>query len=100
VDTAEHTLRDIDSVPDAGQVRMRWIGHAPRAEAGIVVAPDNTIVMSCWGRQWIACLSFTTAPSSCCHEDQRGAAVRGRQRHDEPGPGSLLRCREQRRRGV
>jgi cation diffusion facilitator family transporter len=44
VDTAEQTLRDVHGVLDVGQVRMRWIGHALRGEADIVVAPDNTIV--------------------------------------------------------
>jgi divalent metal cation (Fe/Co/Zn/Cd) transporter len=29
-----------------GQVRMRWIGHALRAEADIVVAPHLTVVQA------------------------------------------------------
>ena len=35
--TAEDTLRDTDGVRDIEQVRLRWIGHRLRAEAGIVV---------------------------------------------------------------
>ncbi|MEU7058198.1 cation diffusion facilitator family transporter [Streptomyces sp. NPDC046197] len=44
VDAAETTLRDVDGVRDVGQVRMRWIGHALRAEADIVVDPHLTVV--------------------------------------------------------
>ncbi|WP_436847036.1 cation diffusion facilitator family transporter [Streptomyces atratus] len=44
VDTAETALRAVDGVRDIGQVRMRWIGHALRAEADIVVDPQLTVV--------------------------------------------------------
>ncbi|MCX5315615.1 cation diffusion facilitator family transporter [Streptomyces sp. NBC_00154] len=44
VDTAENALRAVDGVRDVGQVRMRWIGHALRAEADIVVDPQLTVV--------------------------------------------------------
>ncbi|MFF1896313.1 cation diffusion facilitator family transporter [Streptomyces sp. NPDC058206] len=44
VDTAESALRAVDGVRDVGQVRMRWIGHALRAEADIVVDPQLTVV--------------------------------------------------------
>lgn len=44
VDTAEAALRGVDGVLDVGEVRMRWIGHALRAEANIVVAPHLTVV--------------------------------------------------------
>lgn len=44
VDTAEQALRGVDDVLDVGQVRMRWIGHALRAEADIVVDPRLTVV--------------------------------------------------------
>ncbi|WP_406310687.1 cation diffusion facilitator family transporter [Streptomyces sp. NBC_00623] len=44
VDTAESALRAVDGVRDVGQVRMRWIGHALRAEADIVVDPELTVV--------------------------------------------------------
>nr|WP_236574082.1 cation diffusion facilitator family transporter [Streptomyces sp. GS7] len=46
VDTAETTLRDINGVLGTGQVRMRWIGHALRAEADIVVDPHLTVVQA------------------------------------------------------
>ncbi|MET7912498.1 cation diffusion facilitator family transporter [Streptomyces avermitilis] len=46
VDTAETALRDVNGVRDVGQVRMRWIGHALRAEADIVVDPDLTVVQA------------------------------------------------------
>ncbi|WP_307801941.1 cation diffusion facilitator family transporter [Actinomadura violacea] len=46
VDTAETALRDVDGVRGLGQVRMRWIGHALRAEADIIVDPDLTIVQA------------------------------------------------------
>lgn len=39
--TAEDTLRNTDGVRDIEQVRLRWIGHRLRAEAGIVV--DSTL---------------------------------------------------------
>nr|WP_240509787.1 cation diffusion facilitator family transporter [Streptomyces malaysiense] len=44
VDAAETSLRDVDGVLGVGQVRMRWIGHALRAEADIVVDPHLTVV--------------------------------------------------------
>ncbi|MFE7795114.1 cation diffusion facilitator family transporter [Streptomyces sp. NPDC057460] len=44
VDTAESALRAVNGVRDVGQVRMRWIGHALRAEADIVVDPQLTVV--------------------------------------------------------
>ncbi|QKG18620.1 cation diffusion facilitator family transporter [Actinomadura verrucosospora] len=46
VDTAETALRGVDGVRGLGQVRMRWIGHALRAEADIIVDPDLTIVQA------------------------------------------------------
>jgi divalent metal cation (Fe/Co/Zn/Cd) transporter len=36
----------VDGVLDTGQVRMRWIGHALRAEADIVVDPQLTVVQA------------------------------------------------------
>ncbi|MFI9082095.1 cation diffusion facilitator family transporter [Streptomyces sioyaensis] len=44
IDAAEAALRDIDGMREVGQVRMRWIGHALRAEANIVVDPHLTVV--------------------------------------------------------
>lgn len=44
VDAAEEALRGVAGVRGVGQVRMRWIGHALRAEADIVVDPDLTVV--------------------------------------------------------
>ncbi|WP_037582454.1 cation diffusion facilitator family transporter [Phaeacidiphilus oryzae] len=44
VDAAEAALREVDGVLGIGQVRMRWIGHALRAEADIVVEPHLTVV--------------------------------------------------------
>ncbi|MEU9578308.1 cation diffusion facilitator family transporter [Streptomyces chilikensis] len=44
VDAAERALRDVEGVLDTGQVRMRWIGHALRAEADIVVDARLTVV--------------------------------------------------------
>ncbi|WP_307865246.1 cation diffusion facilitator family transporter [Streptomyces montanisoli] len=46
VDAAEQALLGVDGVLDIGQVRMRWIGHALRAEADIVVDPHLTVVQS------------------------------------------------------
>src|SRR5215218_5852484 len=43
VDTAEQTLRTIPGVEGVGQVRMRWIGHALRAETDIAVSPHLTV---------------------------------------------------------
>ncbi|MET8327772.1 cation diffusion facilitator family transporter [Streptomyces sp. NPDC005181] len=44
IETAERALHGVKGVLDVGQVRMRWIGHALRAEADIVVAPHLTVV--------------------------------------------------------
>ncbi|BBB01186.1 putative cation efflux system protein [Actinacidiphila reveromycinica] len=44
VDAAEEALRRVPGVRDVGAVRMRWIGHALRAEADIVVDPHLTVV--------------------------------------------------------
>ncbi|MFF8265211.1 cation diffusion facilitator family transporter [Streptomyces virginiae] len=46
VDNAERALRGVDGVRGLGQVRMRWIGHALRAEADIVVDPQLTVVQA------------------------------------------------------
>ncbi|MFE1793169.1 cation diffusion facilitator family transporter [Streptomyces sp. NPDC059525] len=46
VDTAERALRGVEGVLDVGQLRMRWIGHALRAEADIVVGPHLTVVQA------------------------------------------------------
>jgi divalent metal cation (Fe/Co/Zn/Cd) transporter len=43
IDRAEATLRAADGVRAVGAVRMRWIGHALRAEADIVVDPQLTV---------------------------------------------------------
>ncbi|MFI6688320.1 cation diffusion facilitator family transporter [Streptomyces sp. NPDC050485] len=43
VDRAEAALREVDGVQHIGQVRMRWIGHALRAETDIVVDPKLTV---------------------------------------------------------
>jgi len=42
VDQAEHALLHTPGVLATGQVRLRWTGHALRAECEIVVAPDIT----------------------------------------------------------
>jgi len=42
VDQAEHALLGTPGVLAAGRVRLRWTGHALRAECEIVVAPDIT----------------------------------------------------------
>jgi cation diffusion facilitator family transporter len=44
VTAAETALTDLEGVRDLGQVRMRWIGHALRAEAEIVVDQHLTVV--------------------------------------------------------
>ncbi|MEU2119832.1 cation diffusion facilitator family transporter [Streptomyces sp. NPDC016459] len=44
VTTAEQTLRGVEGVRGIGPVRMRWIGHALRAEADIVVDSHLTVV--------------------------------------------------------
>ncbi len=46
IDRAEETLRDVAGVRGVGAVRMRWIGHALRAEAEIVVDPQLTVVQA------------------------------------------------------
>ncbi|MFF4578735.1 cation diffusion facilitator family transporter [Streptomyces sp. NPDC001389] len=46
VDTAERALRGVEGVLDVGQLRMRWIGHALRAEADIVVGSHLTVVQA------------------------------------------------------
>ncbi|MGW7466380.1 cation diffusion facilitator family transporter [Streptomyces xantholiticus] len=46
VETAETALRGVDGVLGTGQIRMRWIGHALRAEADIVVDPQLTVVQA------------------------------------------------------
>ncbi len=46
VQAAESALRGVDGVQGVGQVRMRWIGHALRAEADIVVSADLTVVQA------------------------------------------------------
>ncbi|MFG3256298.1 cation diffusion facilitator family transporter [Streptomyces sp. NPDC048172] len=44
VDAAEAALLDVPGIRAVGKVRMRWIGHALRAEADIVVDPHLTVV--------------------------------------------------------
>ncbi|MFC9941439.1 cation diffusion facilitator family transporter [Streptomyces pratensis] len=44
VDAAHTALQGVDGVLGTGQVRMRWIGHALRAEADIIVDPQLTVV--------------------------------------------------------
>ncbi|GGU46399.1 cation efflux system protein [Streptomyces albospinus] len=44
VEAAETALRNVPGVRDVGQLRMRWIGHALRAEADIVIDPQLTVV--------------------------------------------------------
>jgi cation diffusion facilitator family transporter len=46
LDAAEAALRSVDGVRGTGPVRMRWIGHALRAEADIVVDPRLTVVQA------------------------------------------------------
>ena len=46
VDQAENTLRATPGVLDAGQVRLRWIGHHIRAECEVIVDPDITAVQA------------------------------------------------------
>jgi len=46
VDKAESALTGVDGVLDVGSVRMRWIGHALRAEADIIVDPQLTVVQA------------------------------------------------------
>ncbi|WP_367126012.1 cation diffusion facilitator family transporter [Streptomyces phytohabitans] len=44
VGAAEDALRAVPGVRGTGQVRLRWTGHALRAEADIVVDPHLTVV--------------------------------------------------------
>ncbi|MFC4495180.1 cation diffusion facilitator family transporter [Streptomyces ovatisporus] len=44
VERAEEAMRGVDGIRGVGQVRMRWIGHALRAEADIIVDPSLTVV--------------------------------------------------------
>jgi cation diffusion facilitator family transporter len=46
VESAESALSEVDGVLGTGQVRMRWIGHALRAEADIVVDAHLTVVQA------------------------------------------------------
>lgn len=46
VEAAETGLRGVPGVLGTGQVRMRWIGHALRAEADIVVGAHLTVVQA------------------------------------------------------
>ncbi|MFJ5637312.1 cation diffusion facilitator family transporter [Streptomyces goshikiensis] len=46
VETAQEALRGVAGVRGAGAVRMRWIGHALRAEADIVVDAHLTVVQA------------------------------------------------------
>ncbi|MCY0921528.1 cation diffusion facilitator family transporter [Streptomyces sp. H27-G5] len=46
VESAENALRSVGGVRGVGQVRMRWIGHALRAEADIVVDAHLTVVQA------------------------------------------------------
>ncbi len=46
IETAASALRAVDGVRDVGQLRMRWIGHALRGEADIVVDPHLTVVQA------------------------------------------------------
>src|SRR6266496_1449105 len=44
IDQAEYTLRATEGVLDAGQVRMRWIGHQLRAECEVIVDGASSAV--------------------------------------------------------
>ena len=44
VEAVERVLRGTAGVRAVGEVRLRWIGHALRAEARVVVAPDLSLV--------------------------------------------------------
>ncbi len=46
VDQAEQTLRAVPGVLDAGQVRLRWIGHRLRAECEIIISADLTAMQA------------------------------------------------------
>ncbi|EMF01616.1 cation diffusion facilitator family transporter [Streptomyces mobaraensis NBRC 13819 = DSM 40847] len=44
VDGATRALRAVEGVREVGQVRMRWVGHALRAEVDIVVDAELSVV--------------------------------------------------------
>ncbi len=44
VDQVEGVLRAVPGVLDVGEVRLRWIGHALRAECAVVVAAAASVV--------------------------------------------------------
>ncbi|MGF1654490.1 MAG: cation diffusion facilitator family transporter [Actinomycetales bacterium] len=44
VATAESALRGVPGVRDVERVQLRWTGHVLRAEAGVVVDPELTVV--------------------------------------------------------
>ncbi|MEE1754067.1 cation diffusion facilitator family transporter [Streptomyces sp. SP18CS02] len=46
VDGAEETLARVEGVRAVGSVRMRWLGHALRAETSVVVDPALTVVQA------------------------------------------------------
>ncbi|MFJ9847480.1 cation diffusion facilitator family transporter [Kitasatospora sp. NPDC101155] len=46
IDRAEQALSEIEGVEHVGHVRMRWIGHALRAETDIVVDPHLTVAQA------------------------------------------------------
>jgi cation diffusion facilitator family transporter len=46
IDRAERALSNVDGVEHVGHVRMRWIGHALRAETDIVVDPTLTVAQA------------------------------------------------------
>jgi divalent metal cation (Fe/Co/Zn/Cd) transporter len=46
LDDVERVLRGTDGVRGLGDVRVRWIGHALRAEAEVVVDADLTLVQA------------------------------------------------------
>jgi cation diffusion facilitator family transporter len=46
IDRAEQALRAVAGVEHVGHVRMRWIGHALRAETDIVIDPGLTVAQA------------------------------------------------------
>lgn len=75
VDAAEMALRDTEGVLGVGAVRLRWIGHALRAECEIVVDPDQSAV---------AAHAITVrAEHALLHAMPR---LRAAQVHADPGP--------------
>ncbi|MGW8949237.1 cation diffusion facilitator family transporter [Streptomyces sp. NPDC055709] len=46
VDEAEHALTHVEGVRAVGTVRMRWLGHALRAETSVEVDPELTVVQA------------------------------------------------------